>query len=367
MLEKGRIGGDQAVMLMVNVILPTALLSIPAITVKFAKQDAWISIVLATSVGFLIARIVANLGLRFPGKTLFEYAEEILGRIPGKIVGLLYIWWFLHMNAEVIREFGIFLVATIMPETPIVVFQIFVVLVAAYAARNGLEVLSRFNQLFVLILGILAIVFVLPIKDMKLTRLLPVFDTGLLQVLKGAAMPASWLGEIVTFAIILPYVNLTKPNDARRIADVSILLTGFLLSASVLETLLVFGPYMTSAMIYPIFNVVREISIANFLERLDYVIFITWVLGGFIKVGVFYFAAVLGSAQCFKLKDYRPLVAPVGVILVALSILLHEGIVDQLDFVARTWPPYALIVFEMGIPLVLLFVTLVRGKGGKNI
>ena len=48
-----------------------------------------------------------------------------------------------------------------------------------------------------------------------------------------------------------------------------------------------------------------------------------WMLGGFVKVGVFYYAAVLGSAQLFGLKDYRPLVLPAGTIVVALSILLN--------------------------------------------
>lgn len=54
------------------------------------------------------------------------------------------------------------------------------------------------------------------------------------------------------------------------------------------------------------------------------------------------------------------------IILVALSILLHEGIVDLLVFLTTFWPPYALLVFEAGIPLLLLIVVLARGKGGRK-
>lgn len=364
MLEQGKIDSKQAILLMLSMVLPTAILTVPAITVKSAKQDAWLSIIAATLVGLLITMLVVSLSLRFPGKTLFEYAEEILGKVPGKIVGFLYIWWFLHMNALVIREFGVFLVTAMMPDTPIIVFHIVGVAVVAYAVRNGLEVLSRFNQLFIPITVLLVIVFILSTKDIKLARLLPVFDAGLIPVLKGAATPASWLGEIVTFAMIIPYLN--KPKDAHRVAALAVLLIGFFLTASILEALLIFGPNVTGHWIFPTFNAVRVVSIANFLERLESVIMAGWVLGGFVKVGVFYYAAVLGSAQWLGLRDYRPLVAPVGVILVALSILIHEGIVDLLDFLARVWPPYALIVFEVGIPLVLLIVALARGKGGKS-
>lgn len=351
-------------MLMMSMILPTAILTVPALTVKSARQDAWVSVILATLVGLLIARLVVSLSLRFPGKTLFEYAEEILGKVPGKIVGLLYIWWFLHMNAVIVREFGTFLVSALLPDTPIIVFHIVGVAVVAYMVRNGLEVLSRVNQLFIPLTALLAIIFILSTKDMKLARLLPVFDAGLIPIVKGAAVPASWLGEIVTFTMIIPYLN--KPKEAHRVAALSILLIGFFLTVSILEALLIFGPHVAGRWVFPTFNAVRVVSIANFLERLESVIMAGWVLGGFVKVGVFYYVAVLGSAQWLGLRDYRPLVAPVGVILVALSILLHENVVDMLHFLAQVWPPYALIVFQVGIPLVLLIIALARGKGGKS-
>lgn len=364
-LEQGKIDSKQAVMLMLSTILPTAILAVPAITVKSARQDAWLSIILATLAGLLIAMLVVSLSLRFPGKTLLEFAEEILGKVPGKIVGLLYIWlFFLYIGSGAVREFGVFLVTAMMPDTPIIVFQIAVIAVAAYAVRNGLEVLSRFNQLFIPVTALLAIAFILSAKDMKLARLLPVFDTGLIPVVKGSVAPAMWLGEIVTLAMLIPCLN--KPQEAYRVAVLSVLLSSFFLTASILEALLVFGPNLAGYWIFPAFNAVRAVSIANFLERLDYIIMVVWVLGGFVKVGVFYYAAVLGSAQWLGLKDYRPLVLPVGVILATFSILLHgENIVEVLHYISLVEVPFLLIIFEVGIPLLLLMVALTRGKGGK--
>jgi spore germination protein KB len=48
--------------------------------------------------GLLIARLVMSLSLRFLGKTLVEYAEEILGKTLVKIVSLLYIWVFFYLS-----------------------------------------------------------------------------------------------------------------------------------------------------------------------------------------------------------------------------------------------------------------------------
>ncbi len=366
MLEHGKIDGKQAIFLMLSVVLPTAILTIPAGIVRTARQDAWLSVMAATLAVLLIAWLVVSLSLRFPGKTLCEYAEEILGKTLGKIVCLLYIWlFFLYAGSGAVRQFSFFLVTAMMPETPIEVFSITVVAVAAYAVRNGLEVLCRFNQLFLPVTGLLAIVFFLSTIEMKPARLLPVFDAGLLPIVKGTVMPTMLMGEIVLLAMIIPYLN--KPEEAQRIAILSALFNGFVLTASTLEALLIFGPDLAAHWIFPTFNAVRVISIANFLERLESVIVAFWVLGGFVKVGVFYYVAVLGSAQCLNLKDYRPLVLPVGVILVSFSSFMHgENIVDMIYYISQIQVPFMLIVFEVGIPLLLLIIALVRGKGGQS-
>jgi len=351
---------------MLSTVLPTAILTVPAVTVKHAGQDAWVSIMIATLAGLLVVRLAVSLSLRFPGKTLVEYAPDILGNFLGKIVGFLYIWlYFLYIGSGAAREFSVFLVSAVMPETPALVFCMAGVAVVAYAARNGLEVLSRLNQLFIPVTGLLFIVFLLSAKDMKLTRVLPVFDAGLLPILKGAVTPAMWLGEIVTLMMIIPYLN--EPKKAGRVAALSVLLCGFFLTVSVLEALFIFGPNLAGRYIFPVYNAVRVVSLANFLERLESVIVAAWVLGGFVKVGVFYYAAVLGSAQCLGLKDYRPLVLPVGVILVALAVLLHgENIVEVFSYIPQVEVPFLLLVFEAGLPLGLLTVALLRRKGGKS-
>jgi len=366
MLEKGKISSIQAILLMLSMILPTAVLTVPAVTVKSARQDAWLSIIIATLGGLLIAWLIVSLSMRFPGKTLFEYAEEILGKVLGKIMGFLYLWlYFLAIGSGVIREFGSFLVTVLMPDTPLIVFHIVVVIVAAYAVRNGLEVLSRANQLLIPTTVLLATVYILSTGNMKLSRVLPFFGAGLLPIMKGAFVPTSWLGEIITLTMIIPY--LSKPREAGRVAILSVLLVSFFLMASILEALLIFGPDLTGHLIYPVFNAARLITVGNSLERLETVIVLAWILGGFFKIGVFYYAAVLGSAQLLELQDYRPLVLPIGVILIALSILLWgESIVDMLHFIIQVYVPMLLIIFEVGIPLMLLMVALARGKGGTK-
>lgn len=94
--------------------------------------------------------------------------------------------------------------------------------------------------------------------------------------------------------------------------------------------------------------------------RVDAFLVIIWLAGMLSKIGIFYFVAVLGAAQLLKLKDYKPLVLPMGVILTALSALVVGNTVEITQYIVSVFPPLAYL-FEWVIPAVLLAVAVLRG------
>lgn len=366
MLEEGKISSRQASLLMVTTVLATAILFLPAISTRQALEDAWISTIIAAANGILISLLVVTLMLRFPEQTLVQYSEEIMGKFFGKIIGLGYIWFFLHTNAIIVREFGDFMTATFMPRTPLLVFNIVIVFLAVLTVKSGLEPLGRLNEwIFILNSFILVIIITFSISEVRLENLQPVLKEGIVPALRGAYTPTSWFGEIITLGMIFPFI--TQPRRGYRIAIVAHLVTGaFLLSTAVI-TIGIFGPELISRFKFPIIEVVRLISLGGFLERIESLVMVIWVAGVFVKVSVFHYAAVLAAAQWFRLKDYSLLAIPMGTLNVILSIHLFEGVADLVEFLTVTFPVYALSTFEVGIPALLLLTALIRGKRGENL
>lgn len=366
MPEGGKINTRQAIGLMVTMVLPTAFLFVTSVTGHLAKQDGWISLLLSILTALLIGWVAVNLSLRFPGKTLFQYVEVILGRWPGKFVAFLYVLWYIHINALIIREYGSFLVAAFMPETPISVFMLLILAISAYAVRNGLEVFTRVNEIILpLILVTVIVTSALATPEMDLKRMLPVYvENGPVPIVKAAFMPAAWMSEIVMLAVLSPYLN--KIKDGYKIAATSTLITGTFLIISFVAGIATFGPEVIAGWLFPALNNARVIHLANFLERLEVTVMVVWVAGALVKISVFYWAAVLGSAQWLELKDYRPLVLPVGIILFATAIMLHDSILDLFVFLGTAWPPFALTTFQGGFFFLLLAAAIIRGKVGKR-
>ncbi|OAT83630.1 hypothetical protein A6M21_08080 [Desulfotomaculum copahuensis] len=92
--EPGKISDLQTIFLLVNVVGATAIVLLPGFTAAIAGRDSWLTPILATIPGLYLAFLVGALGRLFPGQTLIQYLEWILGSLFGKAVGLYYVFFF---------------------------------------------------------------------------------------------------------------------------------------------------------------------------------------------------------------------------------------------------------------------------------
>lgn len=91
MLEKGKISAFQMGLLMYPAVLASGFLVLPTITGQYAQNDLWLTCLPAALIGLIAVYTVTRLHELFPGQTVVQYSGRILGKIPGKIIGLVYI------------------------------------------------------------------------------------------------------------------------------------------------------------------------------------------------------------------------------------------------------------------------------------
>lgn len=362
--EGGYINPRQLAWLLVPVILGTSILYLPSMMIREAMNDAWLSVVFITAVAVVPAVVFATLGLRFPGKTIVQSAEVLLGKWPGKVIGALYTGFFLHINAIVIREFGEFLTtAWFRPETPFIVFHISITLVSAIMVASGLEVTARVTEMLLpwYLFAIVAIL-VMAAPEMRLEHLLPVAREGLAPIVRGAYPAAVFFHETMVALMFIPYV--TEPRKAMGKIVMALLVAGTVQLGVIIVILGIFGVKESGRLLFPFNTAARYISLADVLERIDVLMIPIWVAGGFLKISVFLYCAVLAAAQTLGLRTYRPLVIPAALLLVILSLLVAKDTAELSDLITRIAPPYYLTIM-IGLPLVLLLLSFITGRRGE--
>lgn len=353
MIEKGKISAAQMGIMMYPTIIATAILLVPAITARHAKQDMWLSPFWASLIGFLTVYIAVQLHQLYPQKTLIEYSEEILGKFLGKAVGLVFLFFYLHANGVIIREYGEFVVGNFLIHTPLVFVMGSMILVCSFAVRGGVEVVARLAQMIVPVVIILILAnIILLIPDMEVENMFPIMEKGIMPSLIGAIIPQGWFTEFLLIAFLLPYV--ADHHKEKRWGMISVTAVMLTLSFINIAVLFVLGG-ITSRFIYPAFSAVRYISIADFLEHIEAIVMALWVAGVFVKIAVFYYALVLGTAQWLNLSDYRPIVFPIGFLLLLFAVWSAPNLMELTHFLGSSSPFYRISI-QLGIPLILLFV-----------
>ncbi|MFC9711782.1 endospore germination permease [Paenibacillus sp. NPDC056933] len=308
--DQGKVSVTQLAYMIFPAILATSILSVPGITMHYAGHDMWMTPILGSIFGIAAIGISFGLHRMYPGKTLIQSSVLIAGRIPGKVLGLVYIFYLPHITGLIIREYGEFISNNALPRTPMFVIMGTMVIVCAINVRLGIEVVGRTAQVFVtLLIVLLALIFILLIGELHPVELFPFMENGPLPVIQGSLAPAAWFSEYVVLAFLLPYVNRQKRTA--RVMLGSLLLTTMAMTVTNVFCLFLIGD-LTDTFVFPVMIAARYITIADFLQHIESIIIAIWIFGIFVKISVFLYIFATSTAEWCGIKDYKPLVGPLA-------------------------------------------------------
>ncbi|GAB1773963.1 GerAB/ArcD/ProY family transporter [Bacillus sp. GbtcB12] len=361
-MEKAKISASQLFILMVLFELGSSLLVPIAIDVK---QDAWLAILLGMAGSFVLFLVYYKLHSYYPDLLPTEYMQKILGKVMGTVLAFVYILYFVYDASRVLRDFGEMLLTFAYPDTPLFIANALLMLVIIYTIRKGVEVVARSGELLFIFMYILAIMgFILIVCSglIDFKNLKPVLEEGILPVLKVSLTQTIYFpfAEAIVFTMILPYLKNKKKAKATMLCATG--LSGINLTITMLINISVLGVDLTERSQFPLLSTVQSIQVANFLERLDVFFMLGLIIGGFIKISVLLYAAVIGTANLFKIKSPSRLAYPLGfVILFMASTIasnfqkhLHEGL--EVEMFILHMPILAII------PLLLLLVAFLKNR-----
>ncbi|MGQ9532631.1 MAG: GerAB/ArcD/ProY family transporter [Desulfotomaculales bacterium] len=356
-LEPGQISLQQLYFLLFTFILATTDIYMPHIVTVKAGRDGWLAVLLAALEGVLAVMVIIPLGLRFRRQTLIGFSRQILGFWLGSLVGLFYIYNFVTHCSRQVWHVSELMVTAFMPTTPKVVFIAVMVLLGGHAVRRGLEVFARVNDAL-LPVGALTVLLVglLVAKDLDLRHYLPVLERGWKPVIDGSLPLFGHVAQGYIILMFLPFVASVRGIYAWSFGTLAGLLALLGVGAMAIGA---FGAEATARFPYPALEMVRMINVREFIQHLDAAMMVVWYGGIFLKYTILLYMTSLTLAQWLGLRDYRPLVWPLGILTGALSLLTAQ-VQSATEFFTEVFPGFA-VVLELVIPAFLLGVAVLRG------
>ncbi|MTI79268.1 MAG: spore gernimation protein [Firmicutes bacterium] len=360
-MNKEVLSGKQAISLIVYAIIGDALIFTSGL---LAGKDFWIAILVSILMAYFVFMVYARLISAFPGKDFFDILKLVLGSGMGKAVSIIYIWFLLHLGALVIRSFTEFIITVTLPETPIIAPLSCLILVCIWATKDGLELMGRLGKLFLIVM--ITITFITPLllsKEWNLDFIRPVFYNGFQPIFNSAI---STLAFPFAEAIICLFVfQSIRTKSISRVFTGGLLIAGAIVFITSLSEVLVLGVDAAQDYYFPAHNAVRKLNIGDFLQRLEIVVGVTFVVGGFIKTSLCILAVAKGVTKVFDLSDYRIIIIPVSILMANLSYIVYDNLTEMSKWPVKVWPFYAL-PFQVILPFLILVILQLRKEKIKN-
>lgn len=358
MLKDTKISNKQLIILMISFIMGDSII----ITIwRGAGKDAWISIILAWIFSYGLIGMYVYIAKLNPNKTLIEILMDTFGKYLGKILSLLYLWYFLHLSSLVFRSYSEYIEIVVFPETPRIFITAFSSIALIIGLKYGLEVISRTSMIVFLIPPISILITLLrSAKYIDVTNFQPILEYGMKPVLQASFELITFpFGEAVLFLMIFPFVN--KKEKLLKSSFISITFVGVILIIISSATTTILGQEISERNYFnlqTIINIIPGSVIDPFITSSQLVL-------AAIQVWICLYSLAIGITQFFNLDDYKPFVIPIVIISVSLSNWIYDNVFEMFRVAEEIFPYYS-IPFQFIIPIIILIISLIKHKGNNK-
>lgn len=347
----------QARLFAIILALDGMLFSLPNKIFIIAKMDAWVSYVVAMLGVLLVLWLISKVMARFPEKDLFEILTSrypVLGRVAA-LPMLLVLFLMLIRDIRMLTEF---VSIELLPNTPLAMICMLIVVSIVLPARGGLEIVARMTELWlpILILIIAAIPFLL-FPEFETRHLMPFFDKGLYPPLEGGWFALAYMGQM----LILPYM-LSSSSFSFKDGFMSLAISTFLALWINTFILLSMGEDLAGKMLFPLYESVRLVRVTDFLDRFDLLLNLSLLPVVVTKVGLILFAVAHGIRRIVPAIHIKEMTGAFGAWCFVCSFWFFTNAAELFSFI-RPWS--VLAVFSECLLPFIFFVMLRPKRNGS--
>ncbi|MED4551956.1 GerAB/ArcD/ProY family transporter, partial [Lysinibacillus capsici] len=216
---KDKITTSQAVVIIINYILATGILTLPRASVEKVKTpDVWISVFLGGVVAMIAGVIIVKLSQQYPDKTFYQYNQDIIGKWLGWFISACVIAYFFTISAFEVRIMAEVTSLFLLEGTPTWAIILPFLWVGLYLISGGINTIARlFEIIFPITFVIFLLVAFLSLGIFEIDNLRPVLGLGVVPMLKGIKTATlAFLGP----EIMLLLVAFMYPSDKSKAVKV---------------------------------------------------------------------------------------------------------------------------------------------------
>ena len=193
-----------------------------------------------------------------------------------------------------------------------------------YGANKGINIISKLALLLLLInIGLYTINILSLIKNIELSNFLPLLKENTKNIIPTSFKIASINYLPLLTLLIIPKENITVPKKYNKTIIISYIIGTIISFGLVITTFGVLGIDLVNAFEYSEYIVLRKVKLLGFLERIENIISLQWIIGSYIYLTIIIYT-ISKSIPLKSIKANKITNTILGILLVTLIIITFK-------------------------------------------
>jgi len=341
----------QAIALITLIMINKLILNIPYYIVNLVGNGAIVNIIYITVIDFIGLLVILKLFEKFENQDILDISEFIGTAKLKTIIGIICITIFFIGTFITILDFSNVLHTIYFSNFPIIYILVFFIVGILIANLINLKSISNIISFIIpFAIASILITFFARSKDFNITNLTPILGKNYYTTFV--------LGLTNTFAMyFIVYIYFFKPllynqADFKKISIISYIISSILLLITVIPLLTLFNTTNGNEPINSLFLLARQIEFGTFLQRVDALFILLWILSIYAYLSFVIFLINRIIKKITNVSDEKMISFSTCSILFGLSMIPLN--ISQIHFIQNIIYRYMIIGFIFGLGLIIL-------------
>lgn len=296
-----------------SIQIGVGILTFQSVIVKWAGNDAWISILLSGGIIHVLVWMMYHV-LNKEKTDLIAINQKIFGKWVGNGLNLVILSYFFAISIVVIRVYFEVIQVWMFPRISLWSLCIIFLPLLYYIVEGGFRVVTGICFFGVVLPLYLILTLLFPLEFAHFENLLPIYHHSIKDILLSTkGMAVSYLGFSTLF-IYYPFIK--DPRKSQKWAHFGVAFSIFLYFTTYLVTILFYSEEQLLTNLWPTLGLWKIMKMP-FVERFEYIGISSWALVILPNITLALWSFTRGVKRIFSYKQRRILL---------ISLLLAMGI-----------------------------------------
>lgn len=349
--------------MMLMIMLSCLLGILGSSCINLAGVDCWMVPIIGFILGIPILLIYLYIYNHEKTLNLNELIIKLFGAITGKILASILLFFAITFTMITFWNLTNFVASQYLYNTPQWFIDILFIITTYYFFSKNENTIFRASLVLTFLAAILyGISFIGLMDKINLNNLKPVLENGILPILKASFNYITYaILPIFTLSIIPK--NKIDTNKLNKGIIITYIIGNIIIFVCLFVLISIFGINLANLYQYPGYHILKRVFIGGFIERLENVLSIQWIIILFIPCAFCNFYSLNSIKNIFNIKKNK-YIYPLLMLLMFFSQYIFKNNTLGENFLIYIYPVFMSIIL-IGIPLII-FIRILTIKKSKT-